>query len=50
MSGAGRSLRDDERLAWLRLARSENIGPVSFAALITRYGNARDALDGVFAG
>lgn len=47
MSGAGRSLRDDERLAWLRLARSENIGPVGFAALIAHYGNARDALEAV---
>ena len=45
MTRPGRNLNDGERLAWLRLARTESIGPVSFAALIARYGNAREALD-----
>ena len=34
----------DERLARLQLARSERIGPVTFAQLIHRYGSARAAL------
>ena len=34
-----------ERLAWLRLARSEQVGPVTFAQLISRFGSARAALD-----
>lgn len=39
-----RTLNDSERLAWLRLARTESIGPSSFAALIARFGDAREAL------
>ena len=39
-----RTLNDSERLAWLRLARTESIGPASFAALIARFGDAREAL------
>lgn len=34
-----------ERLAWLRLARSEQVGPVTFAQLINRFGTAEAALD-----
>jgi DNA processing protein len=34
-----------ERTAWLRLLRSENIGPVTFRALIDRYGDAEAALE-----
>jgi DNA processing protein len=41
----GVRLTDAQRLDWLRLIRSENIGPRTFAALLRRYGNARDALD-----
>lgn len=33
-----------ERIAWLRLARTPNIGPVTFAALIARFGTAERAL------
>ena len=33
------------RLAWLRLWRSENIGPRTFQSLLTRYGSAEAALD-----
>ena len=48
MSGApSASLRltDRQRLNWLRLIRSENVGPVSFRSLINRYGSAEAALD-----
>lgn len=33
------------RLAWLRLIRSENVGPATFRALINRYGGAEAALE-----
>jgi DNA processing protein len=33
-----------QRLACLRLIRSENVGPVAFRALINHYGGAREAL------
>ncbi|RFC66411.1 DNA-protecting protein DprA [Fulvimarina endophytica] len=33
------------KLSWLRLWRSENVGPVSFRQLINRYGTAEAALD-----
>ncbi len=38
-------LSDKERIAWLRLARSENVGPVSFFNLLSIYGSAQKALD-----
>lgn len=38
-------LNDAEKLARLRLIRSENVGPITFARLLERYGNARDAVD-----
>jgi DNA processing protein len=38
-------LDDRERRAWLRLARTENVGPVTFAAPISRFGNAGNALE-----
>jgi predicted Rossmann fold nucleotide-binding protein DprA/Smf involved in DNA uptake len=38
-------LRDDERRAWLRLARTETIGPATFAALTARFHDVREALD-----
>jgi DNA processing protein len=37
-------VKDNERLAWLRLARTPTIGPVTFASLIARFGNAEAAL------
>ncbi|HJW39634.1 MAG TPA: DNA-processing protein DprA [Rhizomicrobium sp.] len=37
-------LSDAERLAWLRLARTQNVGPVTFAQLIARFGSARAAI------
>ncbi len=44
MSGARRTLSTDERRAWLRLSRTENIGPATFAALMARYSDIREAL------
>ncbi len=38
-------LNTQERLAWLRLIRSENVGPVTFRQLLNRYGTASAALD-----
>lgn len=40
----GRALSDVERRAWLRLARTQNVGPVTFANLIARYPSPGDAL------
>jgi DNA processing protein len=39
-----RILVDTERRAWLRLARTQNVGPVTFAQLIARFGSATAAL------
>ncbi len=36
---------DAERLAWLRLSRTENIGPITFRKLMSRYGSAAKALE-----
>ena len=52
-SGTGRSggarpgapLSSDERLAALRLIRSDNVGPVTFRELVTHFGSAERALD-----
>jgi DNA processing protein len=38
-------LTDAQRVDWLRLIRSENIGPRTFRALINHYGGARAALE-----
>ncbi|CAH1667072.1 DNA-processing protein DprA [Chelatococcus asaccharovorans] len=40
----GLRLTDDQRLSWLRLMRSESIGPRSFRSLLSRYGSADAAL------
>ncbi len=37
-------LTDEQRIDWLRLIRSENVGPRTFRALINRYGGAANAL------
>jgi DNA processing protein len=42
---AGIVLSDRQRLDWLRLIRSENIGPRSFRSLMNRFGGAAAALD-----
>ena len=38
------SLSDEQRLEWLRLIRSENVGPRTFRTLVNHYGGARAAL------
>lgn len=38
---------DQERLDWLRLARSENIGPITFYQLLNRFGTATNALENI---
>ncbi len=40
-----RPLTDGQRLDWLRLARTQNVGPVTFAQLMLRYGDAGRALE-----
>ena len=38
-------LSNNERRAWLRLARTEHVGPVTFQSLIARFGSAGAALE-----
>jgi DNA processing protein len=38
-------LTDQQRFDWLRLVRSENVGPRTFRALVTNFGGARAALN-----
>lgn len=40
-----KTLSSDEKLAWLRLIRSENVGPKTFFQLLKLYGTAEKALD-----
>jgi DNA processing protein len=40
-----RYLSDAERRDWLRLARTQNVGPVTFAALVQRFDSAGAALE-----
>ncbi len=42
---ASSTLSDAERLDWLRLIRTENVGPIGFRHLLHRFGSARAALD-----
>ncbi|MCF3641407.1 DNA-processing protein DprA [Rhizobium sp. TRM95111] len=41
----GIALTDKQRIAWLRLIRSENVGPVTFRELINHFGSAEAALE-----
>ncbi len=43
--GKGIRLSDSQRLSWLRLIRSENVGPRTFRDLIAHCGSAADALE-----
>jgi DNA processing protein len=43
-AAAAAHLTDDQRLDWLRLIRSDNVGPRTFRALVKHYGGARAAL------
>lgn len=38
-------LSDDQRVSWLRLIRSQNVGPATFRDLISHYGTADRALE-----
>jgi DNA processing protein len=40
----GVRLSDEQRLDWLRLIRSQNVGPRTFRALVNHFGGARAAL------
>jgi DNA processing protein len=39
------SLTDEQRIAWLRLIRTENVGPRTFRGLVNHFGGAAAALD-----
>jgi DNA processing protein len=41
----GERLSDEQRLDWLRLIRSDNVGPRTFAWLLRQYGDARTAIE-----
>ncbi|KQS74118.1 DNA processing protein DprA [Rhizobium sp. Leaf384] len=43
--GKGIALTDRQRIAWLRLIRSDNVGPVTFRDLINHVGSAETALE-----
>ena len=38
-------LSESDKLDWLRLSRTENVGPITFYRLIERFGSAEKALD-----
>lgn len=40
-----KSLSDSERIDWIQLIRTQNIGPVSFFRLIKKFGTASNALE-----
>ncbi|WEX11717.1 DNA-processing protein DprA [Chelativorans sp. AA-79] len=44
-AAGGLRLDDSQRRAWLRLIRTENVGPVTFRMLINRFGSAETALE-----
>lgn len=44
-SRSGVQLSDEQRIDWLRLIRSQNIGPRTFRALLNHCGGARAALE-----
>ncbi|WP_088347987.1 MULTISPECIES: DNA-processing protein DprA [Rhodomicrobium] len=46
-SGGRGRLSDEEKLDWIRLIRTENVGPITFRELIDYFGNARAALEAV---
>jgi DNA processing protein len=46
MNSPARELSQAERLAWLRLSRTENVGPVTFFQLLRHFGSAGEALHG----
>ena len=38
-------LSPSQRVSWLRLIRTDNVGPITFRTLINRFGSAEAALD-----
>ena len=40
-----KTFSQEEKLQWLRLYRTENIGPISFFHLLKRYGSASEAIE-----
>jgi DNA processing protein len=46
-ASSNRRLSDAQRLAWLRLIRSENVGPATFRELLNYFGSAKAALEAV---
>lgn len=46
MNSPLRVLSQAERLAWLRLSRTENVGPITFFQLLRHFGSAEEALHG----
>ncbi|WP_025899805.1 DNA-processing protein DprA [Sneathiella glossodoripedis] len=40
-----RALTEQEKIEWLRLIRSENIGPISFHQLLEKFGSAASAIE-----
>jgi len=44
-AGNGIRLSDEQRFDWLRLIRSDHVGPHTFHALVRHYGSARAALN-----
>ncbi len=45
IEAGGVAFSDEQRLAWLRLIRSENVGPATFRDLINHFGSAQAAID-----
>ncbi|WP_029004527.1 DNA-processing protein DprA [Azorhizobium doebereinerae] len=45
MTGSGTRLSRAQRLDWLRLIRTENVGPRTFRVLVNQFGGAAAALD-----
>ena len=43
----GIALTREQKLAWLRLIRSENVGPATFRDLINHFGTASAAIEGL---
>ncbi len=45
MSERQKALSSDEKIDWLRLIRSQNVGPITFYGLLERFGSASRAID-----
>ncbi|MGB3865174.1 MAG: DNA-protecting protein DprA, partial [Xanthobacteraceae bacterium] len=43
-SGGGTRLTERQRIDWLRLIRSDNVGPRTFRSLVNHFGSAEAAL------